>query len=157
MDDFKPPRVDTHREPVRHYRIRGFLLFCCGPLLYLLAARLTALGHPLPDLLVVPIELVAMAAGGFIMVMGTEKCVVCNDQRVLFPSGRVSQEWVCHNCLLPYELPIHIGICPYCKGTWRIRSRYERHLAFRYITSDGCSFCSAPMEPTELKKILELN
>ncbi len=144
-----------HRGSARIFQFKGFLIFCIGPLLYLLDTRLIAAGRTAPQLLFVPLAAAAMFVGGLMMLMGTESCVVCDRRQWFFPGGRIGNDWVCADCLLPYEKPVVIRVCPYCAGPWEIHSRYERLLATRSYEASRCPHCSAPAEPIHLKKYLD--
>ena len=150
MDETDAP--DLTRSPgfSRNVRVLGFLLFSCGPLLFLLNSRLFAMRRPAPPLLIVPLAACAMAAGGFMMVMGTERCTVCKRRRLLFPGGHFGDDWVCPDCLEPWEQPVVIHDCGYCGSSWKIHNCYERYLASRPPQAGRCPHCSAPAESVRL-------
>ena len=131
----------------RNIRFLGFVLFICGPLLFLFNSRILALNRMAPPLLIVPLAFAAMAAGGFMMLMGTERCVACERRRLFFPGGQFGDDWVCPDCLSPYENPVVIHRCDYCGSPWEIRNPYERHLAWRPGAASRCPSCGAPAEP----------
>ena len=85
----------------------------------------------------------------------TERCVACDRRRLFFPGGQFGDDWVCPDCLTPYETPVVIHHCGYCDSAWEIRNPYERHLASQAMATPRCPHCSAPAVPVMLETFPE--